>query len=174
MVLEIGRSLLQQQKKSGLLEQEGLGARPPLPTHQPIHPDFGRSVNPISTGGQIMPTTSIFAPSPGFSDFPTALQQQNDVLIFVCGKGIVNYEALKIRALLTDWLCCFVYTPPTFFVCTRICLIHYKYFEMPLLICHQPALTSPIKHFFLLFLTRKVQFYQNLICVSIIKHIYLF
>ena len=28
--------------------------------------DFGRSVNPISTGGQIMPT-------PGFSDLPTSL-----------------------------------------------------------------------------------------------------
>ena len=131
MELEIGRSLLQQQKKSGLSEQEGPGG---ASLHQPTHPYFGRSVNPISTWGQIMPTTSILAPR--FSDLPTALQKQNDVLIFGCGKGIVNYEALKIRALLTDWLCCFVYTPPTFFLCTRICLIHYKYFEMPLLICH--------------------------------------
>ena len=33
---------------------------------------FGISINPISTKGQIMPTTLLCAPT-GFSDFPTAL-----------------------------------------------------------------------------------------------------
>ena len=34
---------------------------------------FGRTINPISTRGQIMPTTSLRAPPPGFSDPRTVL-----------------------------------------------------------------------------------------------------
>ena len=34
-------------------------------------PDFGKSVNPIPTWGQIMPTTLLL--TPGFSSLPTAL-----------------------------------------------------------------------------------------------------
>ena len=36
-------------------------------------PDFGRTVTPISTLGQILPTTLLSCPPPGFSDLPTAL-----------------------------------------------------------------------------------------------------
>ena len=52
---------------SELSEPEGTGGDRP--------PNFGRSVNPISTrGGQVMPTTFLLAPPvPGFSDLPTAL-----------------------------------------------------------------------------------------------------
>ena len=41
-------------------------------------PDFGRSANPISTRGQLKPTTLLVAP-PGFSDLPTALSYLSDI-----------------------------------------------------------------------------------------------
>ena len=39
-------------------------------------PDFSRSINPISPGGQIMPTTILLIPPHQFSDFPTSLKLQ--------------------------------------------------------------------------------------------------
>ena len=57
-------------REPGLSELGGWGPEGPWP------PRFGRSLNPISTGGQIVPTKLILAPpsSPGFLDFPTALR----------------------------------------------------------------------------------------------------
>ena len=49
----------------GARGQEGGRSHPP--------PNFGRSVNPITTRGQIMLTTLLLAPPPKFSDLPTAL-----------------------------------------------------------------------------------------------------
>ena len=46
-------------------------------------PVFGRSVNPISTRGQNMPTMSL-RPSPGFLDLPTALHTTIIVLLDSC------------------------------------------------------------------------------------------
>ena len=37
-------------------------------------PNFGRSVNPISTGEADYAYQIILAPTPGFSDLPTALE----------------------------------------------------------------------------------------------------
>ena len=89
MELEIGRSLLQQQKKSGLSEQEGPGGPPPstnLPTQ--ISADQLTLFQPGGTDYAHLITTG----TPGFSDLPTALYSCDKFVIYL---EIRNEEIFK-------------------------------------------------------------------------------
>ena len=57
------------------IQNQSEPSRPVVPGCAVAHPDFGRSVNPISTGGTDY-AHLITAGTPGFSDLPTALYWQ--------------------------------------------------------------------------------------------------
>ena len=58
----------------------------------PLSPDFGRQVTLFQPGWQIMPTTLLLAPPPGFSDLPTTLTQTH------CA-SLEQHEAVSFRCM---------------------------------------------------------------------------
>ena len=107
MELEIGRSLLQQQKKSGLSEQEGPGGPLPPPTYPPTQISADQ-LTLSQSGGRLCP--------PHFQTFLRPYSSRMMFLFSVVARGL---SIMKPWKFVLYWLTGYVVLctlPPRFFV----------------------------------------------------------